>query len=705
MINIKTIMPLMMVAVLMSCSVNQQKGEHVIPMAEKIEQQLIIHGDTRIDFYYWLRDRENPAVIDYLKAENEYLEANMSHTQDLQEEIFQEMVGRIKQDDSSAPYLKDGYYYYTRFEQGGEYPLYCRKEGSLDADEEIILNVPELAADKAYYRVGTFDVSPDNTLLAFTADTMGRRQYTIYIKDLTSGNINPTGIQYASGDVEWAADGQTIFFTTIDPVTLRYDNVRKYNTTVAGQPEVVYYEADETFYNMNVSKTKDDKYLIIRCSSTVTNEIQILESDNPTGSFRVFEPRQVGQEYFIEHFKGKFYVLTNFDAQNFRLMETDDSNTSRSNWKEVIGHRPDVLLESFEVFDDFLVLQERSNALQQMRIINQKDQSEHYIEFKEEAYTAWIHVNPEMNTDVFRFGYTSLTTPSSVYDYNMNTRGQNLVWQQTVLGDFSSENYETRRQYVEVRDGVKVPITMVYKKTTDLAQPNPLMQYAYGSYGSSSNPWFNSNVISLLDRGFIYVIAHVRGGQDMGRQWYEDGKFLKKINTFNDFVDVSEYLIENNYTTPEKLFASGGSAGGLLMGAIVNMRPELYKGVIAAVPFVDVVTTMLDETIPLTTSEYDEWGNPNDPEYYDYMLSYSPYDQVSMQSYPNLLITAGLHDSQVQYWEPAKWTAKLREYNTGDNLILLHTNLEAGHGGASGRFSRLREIAMQYAFCIDLVNN
>jgi oligopeptidase B len=387
------------------------------------------------------------------------------------------------------------------------------------------------------------------------------------------------------------------------------------------------------------------------------------------------------------------------------LMETDDSNTSRSNWKEVIGHRPDVLLESFEVFDDFLVLQERSNALQQMRIINQKDQSEHYIEFKEEAYTAWIHVNPEMNTDVFRFGYTSLTTPSSVYDYNMNTRGQNLVWQQTVLGDFSPENYETRRQYIEVRDGMKVPITMVYKKTTDLAQPNPLMQYAYGSYGSSSNPWFNSNVISLLDRGFIYVIAHVRGGQDMGRQWYEDGKFLKKINTFNDFVDVSEYLIENNYTTPEKLFASGGSAGGLLMGAIVNMRPELYKGVIAAVPFVDVVTTMLDETIPLTTSEYDEWGNPNDPEYYDYMLSYSPYDQVSMQSYPNLLITAGLHDSQVQYWEPAKWTAKLREYNTGDNLILLHTNLEAGHGGASGRFSRLREIAMQYAFCIDLVNN
>jgi oligopeptidase B len=465
MINHKTIMPLMMAAFLMSCSLNSQKSEHVIPLAEKIEQQLIIHGDTRIDFYYWLRDRENPAVIDYLKAENEFLEANMSHTQELQEEIFQEMVGRIKQDDSSAPYFNDGYYYYTRFEQGGEYPLYCRKKGSMDAEEEIIINVPELSADKAYYRVGTFDVSPDNTLLAFTADTMGRRQYSIYVKDLTSGNINPTGIQYASGDVEWAADGQTIFFTTIDPVTLRYDHVRKYNTIVAQQPEVVYYETDETFYNMNVSKTKDGKYLIIRCSSTVTNEIQILESDNPTGSFRVFEPRQVGQEYFIEHFKGKFYVLTNFDAQNFRLMETDEANTSRSNWKEVIEHRPNVLLESFDVFDDFLVLQERSNALQQMRIINQKDQSEHYIEFKEDAYSASISANMEMNTDIFRFGYTSLTTPSSVYDYNMNTREQNLVWQQTVLGDFSPENYETRRQFVEVRDGVKVPMTMVYKKS------------------------------------------------------------------------------------------------------------------------------------------------------------------------------------------------------------------------------------------------
>jgi oligopeptidase B len=693
---------LLAIAMMWACIDQSRKSESNPPIAEKIEQQLIMHGDTRIDFYYWMRDRENPDVIAYLNAENAYLEAKMSHTKDLQEKIFQEMVGRIKQDESSAPFFDDGYYYYSRFEEGGEYPLFCRREGTMDATEEIILNVPNLAENHSYYRVGTYAVSPDKNMLAFSADTMGRRQHTIYVKNLSTGEITPTGIQNASGDVVWAADGETLFFTTINPQTLRYDHVRKYNIITGGEPQDVYYEPDDTYYYMGVSRTKDKKYLTITCRSSVSNETRILEADNPVGTFRVFQPRQADQEYYIEHHNGKFYILTNFRAQNFRIMETPANRTGMENWREVIAHRPDVLLENMEVFEDFLVLQERSNALPHLRVINQKNNTEHYIDFAEEAYGASINVNRVIDTDIFRFSYTSLTTPSTIYDYNMNTREQTQVWQQTVLGNFDPENYETRRFFVEARDGQRVPVTIVYSTNIDLRQPNPLLQYGYGSYGSSANPWFNSNIISLLDRGFIYAIAHIRGGQEMGRQWYEDGKFLNKINTFNDFVDVSEYLIDNNYTTPEMLFASGGSAGGLLMGAVVNMRPELYKGIIAAVPFVDVVTTMLDETIPLTTSEYDEWGNPNDPVYYEYMLSYSPYDQVSQQAYPNLLITSGLHDSQVQFWEPTKWTAKLREYNTGNNVILLQTNMEAGHGGASGRFRRLREVALQYTFLLDL---
>ncbi len=699
----RTFIPFMAVAIFVSCSVRSGVNEPVVPQAQKIEEQLIAHGDTRIDFYYWMRDRENPAVIEYLEAENEYVEAKMEPTVELQETIFQEMVSRIKQDESTPPYPNDGYYYYSRFEEGGEYPIYCRKKGSLDAPEEIILDVPQRALDHVYYRIGTYSVSPDNNRIAFTVDTMGRRQHTIYIKDLTTNSITPTGIQYAAGDVEWAGDGQTIFFTTIDPVTLRYDNIRKYNTATKKIPEVVYYEKDDTYYYMGISLTKDEEYLVITSQSSVSNEIRILEADKPEGEFSVFQPRQQNQEYYIEHHNGKFFVLTNYQALNFRLMETPQGKTLRENWSEVIAHRPDVLLEGMEVFNDYLVLQERSQALQQMRVMNLQTSDEHYIGFGEEAYTASINVNMVMDTDIFRYSYTSLTTPSTIYDYDMSTRDQTLVWQQTVLGDFSSEDYETKRLYVEVRDGTQVPVTMVYNKSINLDQPNPLFQYGYGSYGSNMNPWFNSNVLSLLDRGFIYAIAHVRGGQEMGRQWYEDGKFLNKKNTFNDFVDVSEYFIENNYTTPELLFAAGGSAGGLLMGAVVNMRPELYKGVVAAVPFVDVVTTMLDESIPLTTAEYDEWGNPNEKEYYDYMLSYSPYDQVSKQDYPNMLIVSGLHDSQVQFWEPTKWTAKLRDYHTGDNIILLQTNLEAGHGGASGRFRRLREIALQYAFFLHLL--
>lgn len=678
------------------------KKEATPPVAAQHEQQLIMHGDTRIDFYYWMNDRDNPEVIAYLEAENDYLKESLEHLEDNREELFEEMLGRLKQDESSAPFFQNGYYYYTRYEEGGEYPIYCRKKESMEAEEEVLLNIPQMAEGYRYFNVGNFSISPDNERIAYTVDTLGRRQYTIFYKDLDTQNVHSTAIENAAGDVEWAADNNTFFFTTIDPVTLRYIKVFRYNTDTK-TPEEVYYEEDDTYYYMGVSKTTDGKYLTIDVSTTLSTETLLLEADNPQGSFRVFQPRQRDLIYSVEHLDGTFYILTNDQAQNFRLMETPASQTQIHHWKEVIPHREDVLLESFALFNDFMVLQERSNALRQMRIINTNNNSEHYIDFEEEAYTAAININRETDTDIFRYSYTSLTTPATIVDYNMNTKEQNTVWQQTVLGDFDADDYETRRLFAPARDGEKIPVTLVYKKGTKQDGNNPLLQYSYGSYGISVDPRFNSNLISLLDRGFVYAMAHIRGGQEMGRTWYEEGKLLKKINTFTDFVDVSEFLISENYTSPDLLFAQGGSAGGLLMGAIANMRPELYQGIIAGVPFVDVVTTMLDETIPLTTSEYDEWGNPNDSLFYHYMLSYSPYDQIREQAYPNMLITSGLYDSQVQYWEPTKWTAKLRTHNTGDSKIFLYTNMEAGHSGASGRFQRLKEMALQYAFMLDLV--
>ncbi|TVQ12276.1 MAG: S9 family peptidase [Bacteroidetes bacterium] len=697
----KSIIWILPAFLLLACGQPGQE-EAKAPIAPQHEKQLIMHGDTRIDFYYWMNDPENPEVIAYLEAENNYLKQSLSHVENHREELFNEMLGRLKQDESSAPYFFNGYYYYTRYEEGGEYPIYCRKKSSMDAKEEILLNVPEMAEGYRYFRVGSFSISPDNTMIAYTVDTLGRRQNTIYYKDLATQKVTPTAVELAAGDVEWAADNKTFFFTTIDPVTLRYIRVFRYNIQQK-RPIEVYYEKDDTYYYMGVSKTTDGKYLTINASTTLSSETLILEADNPSGNFRVFQPRRRDLIYSVEHLNGKFYILTNYQAQNFRLMETMASRTNINNWKEVIPHRNDVLLENFSVFNDFLVLQERSNALRQMRIINTRNNSEHYLEFEEEAYTAAININLETDTDTFRYSYTSLTTPATIIDYNMNTREQNTIWQQAVLGDFDANAYETRRLFAAARDGARVPVTLVYKKGVRQDGQNPLLQYAYGSYGSSADPRFNSNLISLLDRGFVYAMAHIRGGQEMGRVWYEEGKLLQKINTFNDFIDVSEFLIRENYTSPDMLFAQGGSAGGLLMGAIVNMRPELYKGIIAGVPFVDVVTTMLDETIPLTTSEYDEWGNPNDSLYYHYMLSYSPYDQVQKQSYPNMLITSGLYDSQVQYWEPTKWTAKLRTHNTGDSRIYLYTNMEAGHSGASGRFQRLKETALQYAFMLDLI--
>src|SRR6056297_1395892 len=668
------------------------------PDAQKKPKELTIHGDTRIDNYYWLNDRDNPEVIEYLKAENKYAESVLKPTEDLQENLYEEMKSRIKETDQSVPYFFNGYYYYTRYEKGKEYPFYCRKKGTLDAEEEVMLNVNKMAKGYDFYRVTGINVSPDNKLLAYGVDTVSRRKYTIYVKNLETGELLSENIPVTSGSVAWANDNKTFFYTKKDEVTLRSNKIFKHTLGNDYQSDQeIFHEADETF-RTNIYKSKSQKYLIISSGSTLSNEYRILDANNPDGNFKIVQPRERGLEYSIAHSGDYFYIRTNLNAKNFRLMRTPVHKTNKKFWKEVIPHRNDVFLEGIEVFNNYLVAEERKDGLNNIRIINQLTEDEHYINFDEEVYMTYVSNNPEMGTDILRFSYTSMTTPASTYDYNMKTRKRELKKQQEVLGDFDPSNYETKRLWATADDGTKIPMSIVYRKGIKLDGNNPALIYGYGSYGATMSPYFSSTRLSLLDRGFVYAIAHIRGSQYMGRQWYEDGKLLKKMNTFTDFNDCAEYLIEQKYTNTDKMFAMGGSAGGLLMGAIVNLQPELYKGVVAAVPFVDLVTTMLDESIPLTTSEFDEWGNPKVEEYYEYMLSYSPYDQVKAQDYPAMLVTTGLHDSQVQYWEPAKWVAKLRDIKTDDNVLLLHTNMKAGHGGASGRFEALRETAMEYAF-------
>lgn len=714
--KIKSFMLLILAVVSMSCSTmkkEEKKDEIPAPSAEKVPFELASNGNKRIDNYYWMKlsdeqknaeqkDEQTNKVLTYLNAENDYLQAKMKHTEAFQEKLYNEMVGRIKQKDESVPYKDNGYWYYQRYEEGKEYPIYCRKKGSLDAPEEITLNVNELAEGKSYCQVQGLQVSEDNNLLAYGMDTVSRRQYTIFIKDLRTGKLIDQPVPNTQGYVVWANDNKNFFYAMKDPVTLRSDRVlrHKLNTDPAKDP-VIYKDDDETFY-VGIGKTKSDKYLVIQSGSTLTDYFQILDANKPEGKFTEFSPRQRGLEYSIDHYQDKFYIRTNLDAQNFRLMETPETKTSQDNWKEKIAHRADTLLSGMEIFKDYLVLSERAKANNLMCIIDQRTNKKHYLNFGEEAYTVYKSTNIDFDTEILRYGYTSLTTPNSTYDYNMRTREKELLKQQEVVGGYNPEDYQTERLWATAADGTNIPMSIVYKKGLKKDGKNPTMLYAYGSYGSSTDPTFSSTRLSLIDRGFIWAIAHVRGGQEMGRQWYEDGKMFKKKNTFTDFTDCAEFLIDEQYTSPENLFAMGGSAGGLLMGAVVNMRPDLFKGVVAKVPFVDVVTTMLDETIPLTTGEFDEWGNPKDLESYMYMLSYSPYDQVKAQNYPNMLVTTGLHDSQVQYWEPAKWVAKLREMKTDDNTLLLRTNMETGHGGASGRFKIYREIAQEYAFVLDL---
>lgn len=673
------------------------------PVAAKIPKELTIHGDTRVDNYYWLRERENPEVIAYLEAENAYRESVMKGTEQFQKDLFEEIVGRIKQDDESVPYKENGYYYYTRYEEGKEYPIFCRKKESLEAEEEILANVNDMAQGHDYYQVGGLSVSPDNRYMAIGIDTVSRRKYTIYIKDLETGMMLDDEIELTTGGSSWANDNKTLFYTQKDDETLRSKAIYRHAMgTPATDDVLVFDESDETFSTF-VYKSKSKEYMIIGSSSTLTTEFRFLPADDPTGEFQIIQPRTRGLEYNIAHYGDHFYVITNLDATNFRLMKTPVSKTLKEHWTEVIAHREDVFIEGIEIFQDYLVVEERKEGLSHLRVIPWEGGEEHYIDMGEEVYSAWISVNPEFDSKVLRYGYTSLTTPSSTIDYDFQTREKDLLKQEEVVGGtFDPANYEAKRLYAVADDGKKIPMSVVYRKGTELDGTNPTLLYGYGSYGHTIDPGFRSHRLSLLDRGFVFAMAHIRGSQVYGRPWYEDGKLLKKINTFTDFNDCAEHLIQEKYTSTDHLYAMGGSAGGLLMGAVINLQPELYHGVIAAVPFVDVVTTMLDEDIPLTTSEYDEWGNPNEKEYYDYMLSYSPYDQVEAKAYPNLLVTTGLHDSQVQYWEPAKWVAKLREMKTDENQLLMYCNMETGHGGASGRFETYKETAMEYAFLFSL---
>jgi len=643
-------------------------------------------------------------VIKYLEDENAYTKAVMAHTEALQNRLYDELKGRVLQNDQSVPFRQGNYFYYTRLVEGKNYPIYARKRGSLNAPEEILIDANALAEGKPTFLIRAWEVSSGEDLLAFAVDTTGGRVSSIRFKNLRSGELLPDIVPRAIGGIAWAEDNRTLFYTKPDSVTVRPCQIYRHKLgTPASADQLVYEDKDETYYT-SVFKTKSRAYIMVQSEQTMATEYHYVRADQPDAAVRVLIPRARGHEYYADHFGDYFYILSNDHAKNFRLMRTPVAHPSRDNWEEVIAHRPDVLLEGFEFFKDYLVLSERKDGLVQLRVRPSSGggggRAEYYLDFGEPAYLAYVSVNREFDTPLLRYVYTSLTTPSSTYDYDMRTRQKTLLKRDSILGGFDPANYVTERLYTTARDGARVPVSVVYRK--DIARPAPLLLTGYGSYGASTDPTFSSDRLSLLDRGFVFAIAHIRGGSEMGRAWYENGRQLQKKNTFTDFIDVADDLVRRGYTTPDRMFARGASAGGLLMGAVVNMRPELFKGVIAGVPYVDVITTMMDSTIPLTTGEYDEWGNPHDSTFYRYMLSYSPYDNVERKAYPNLLITAGLYDTQVLYVEPAKWTAKLRAMKTDTNRLILRTNMEAGHGGASGRYKRWRDVAFEYAFLLDL---
>ena len=694
---------LLIITILLSCDMKNNLKE---PIAEKIEKKLSIHGDTRIDEYYWLNQRGDKKVIDYLNAENSYRDLYMKDYKGLEEELFQEIKSRIKEDDSSVPYLDNGYYYYTRYEKGKQYPIYCRKKGSLEAKEEVLIDANIMSEGYDYFRVGDIEISPDDKIMAYSIDTLSRRIYTIYFMNLETREIHKENIKNTSGSITWANNSKTLFYNLKDVETLRTDRVMMHNLNSNSTDKEIFFEDDETF-SVYSYKTKNDKYIIIGSSSTLSQEFRYVSADSPNKEFKIFQKRVDGLEYSIDHFNGKWFIRTNKDkATNFKLMICDENKTNKENWKDYISHRQDVLLEDIDLFNNHLVITERKTGLRRIEIRPWKGGDSHYIEFEDEAYSLYSSTNLETNTNKFRYSYSSMTTPNSVIEYDMNSREKIILKETEVLGGkFDKNNYVSLRVWAPARDGKKIPISLVYRKDMYKNGENPLLLYGYGSYGITNNASFSSVRLSLLDRGFVYAIAHIRGSQYLGREWYDDGKMFKKKNTFYDFIDSGKFLIKEGYSNDEKLFAMGGSAGGLLMGAVVNMEPKLFRGIVAGVPFVDVITTMLDEDIPLTTFEYDEWGNPNNKDSYDYMLSYSPYDQVEEKEYPAIFITTGYHDSQVQYFEPAKWIARLRDRRTNNEPLLMYCNMDAGHGGASGRFEAYKETAMEYAFFISLLEN
>ena len=692
----------------MSTSISAQNWPSVKPpIAEKQEFVRVIHGDEVKDPYYWMIDyftkgKDSTKVVNYLKDENTYWETMMKDTEPLRNELFQEMKARIKEKDESVPTLKNGYYYYTKTENGKQYYKYCRKKGNLNAPEEILLDVDKMAEGKPYYSATGFSISPDNQKLIFGVDDVSRRQYHLFLKDLKSGKITDLKIKNTTGSATWANDNKTIFYTSKNEITLLSEKIMRHILgTDSSKDAVVYDEKDKSNY-IGIGKSKNDKFILISSAATTSSEVRYINADKPFDDFKVFQPRMKDVLYEVTPLEDKFLITTNKDAFNFKVMETPLDKTEVANWKDFIPHRKDVLVEGIDEFKNYLVLSERQNGLSQLVIMDRKTGNKEFLKFDEPDYTVYPSGNPEYNTDNFRFGYTSMITPSTQYEQNLKTGARKILKQQEVLGGYNKNEYTTERVFATAKDGTKIPISIVYKKGIIKNGKNPTLLYAYGSYGNSSDATFSSSRLSLLNRGFVYALTHVRGGQEMGRQWYEDGKMMKKKNTFTDFIDSGEFLVKEGYTSPEHLFAQGGSAGGLLMGAIANMKPELWKGVIAQVPFVDVVNTMLDESIPLTTNEFDEWGNPKNKDAYFYMKSYSPYENVEKKNYPNLLVTTGLHDSQVQYFEPAKWIAKLRDSKTDNNVILLKTDMNYGHGGASGRFDYLKDVALIYAFMLKL---
>jgi len=676
------------------------------PVAKKVPYEMSIHGDTRIDNYYWMRDdeRKDPEVISYLEAENAYTDTMLAHTKKLQTKLFEELKGRIQKDDDSVP-VKNGDYYYSSQTRGdNEYATYLRSSDFAGTDQQVILDVNELAKEHDYYAVSGLDVSPNGNLMAYGEDTVSRRIYNIKIKDLSTGKLLEDTLKGTNGSVVWANDNKTLYYIKKDLQTLLgYQVYRHTLGTPQSDDELVYEETDTSYY-MGISKSKDDSEIYIWHSSTTASGVSVLSADDVNAKPKRLIEREANLEYSISKLGNTYYIVTNLNAVNFQLMKVDiDKAGDKANWQSVIPARDDIKLEGIDLFNDYLVYQQREMGQSTIIARNLTTGKEIPLSFNDSAYTISTYGNNDLNSDTLRVYYTSMTTPASSYDVNLATGNKTLLKQQKVLGDFSADNYASERIFVTARDGIKVPVSLVYRKDMFKKEgTNPLLQYGYGSYGATMDPTFSSARLSLLDRGFVFAIAHIRGSQMLGRPWYEDGKLLTKKNTFNDFVDVTKALVEQKYGAKDKIFAQGGSAGGLLMGAVANQAPELYKGMVAAVPFVDVVTTMLDASIPLTTNEYGEWGNPNEKEYYEYMLSYSPYDQVSKQDYPNMLVTTGLHDSQVQYFEPAKWVAKLRDYKTDDNKLLFKIDMEAGHGGASGRFKRLEDTALNYAFMLDL---